>query len=169
MTDQQLEHKEYIPSDQLKDIHLLCLDLQSPANIGAIFRLADAFAVRKLLFATPIDLSSHRLRKMARETYKIVPYKQVDNVFTTLTDYKENEYTVIALELTTSSIPIIEIPKNQPKMVLIIGHEKHGIPQEILDITTHTAHIPMFGRNSSMNVAQATAIALYELSFHRYS
>jgi len=167
MTDQQVEHRNYTPNSQNCIIHLLCMGLQSPANIGAVFRIADAFGVHQLQFTTPIDLASHRLRKMARETHKIVPYRIITSVIDTLQEYIEDGYTLVALELTGASIPILEMPKAQSNILLIIGHEKYGIPSEILEIVNYTIHIPMFGHNSSMNVAQATAIALYELSIVR--
>ena len=164
MNQQQLDHHNYRSQAHHKEIILLCTNVQSPANVGALFRLADAFAVNKLVFTTPIDLTSHRLQKMARGTHKIVPYEYVDHAISTLLKYKEDDYALLALELTTTSIPIMEFPKNHSKLVLIVGNEKFGIPQDILNITTNAVHIPMFGNNSSMNVAQATAIALYELS-----
>ena len=78
MNQQQLDHHSYRSQVHNKEIILLCTNVQSPANVGALFRLADAFAVNKLVFTTPIDLTSHRLQKMARGTHKIVSYEHVD-------------------------------------------------------------------------------------------
>jgi tRNA G18 (ribose-2'-O)-methylase SpoU len=47
-----------------------------------------------------------------------------------------------------------------------LGNERLGVSEQLLKQVQHTAHIEMFGANSSMNVAQATAIALYELTKH---
>ena len=34
----------------------------------------------------------------------------------------------------------------------------------LLDLSDHALHVPMYGENSSMNVATSCAIALYELT-----
>ncbi|MEJ6791494.1 MAG: adenylyl-sulfate kinase, partial [Lacinutrix sp.] len=46
----------------------------------------------------------------------------------------------------------------------IIGDENFGISESILKQCDTTIHINMFGQNSSMNVVQATNIALYEIT-----
>ena len=47
-------------------------------------------------------------------------------------------------------------------MVLLLGSERNGIKNiECLD---HSICIPMFGRNSSMNVIHSLGIALYEVT-----
>ena len=49
-------------------------------------------------------------------------------------------------------------------MVLVIGDENFGISESILKQSDAVIHIDMFGHNSSMNVVQATNIALYEIT-----
>jgi len=49
-------------------------------------------------------------------------------------------------------------------VALVIGDENSGISEEILSQCKKQVHITMFGKNSSMNVSQAAAIALYELT-----
>ena len=48
--------------------------------------------------------------------------------------------------------------------MLVVGSERNGIQHEILTCADSVYHIPMYGQNSSMNVAQATSIALYEIT-----
>ncbi len=164
-----LQHNhQSTPFSVLKNtVVLLCDDLQSPANIGAIFRLCDAFGVTEVIFKNPIDLSSNRLKRTARNTEKTVTHRIIENLKTTLLEYQKKNYTTLALEISSTSIPLsqISIVENNP-IVLVVGNERRGVSEEILQIVTQVAHINMFGTNSSMNVAQATAIALYELTKH---
>jgi tRNA G18 (ribose-2'-O)-methylase SpoU len=70
----------------------------------------------------------------------------------------------VSLEITASSIDIREFTaKKVDKLCLIVGSENAGVSRNLLDIYDHTIHIPMFGQNSSMNVAAACAIAVFEL------
>ncbi|WP_375252443.1 TrmH family RNA methyltransferase, partial [Dokdonia donghaensis] len=71
----------------------------------------------------------------------------------------------IALEIDSTSIPIAEVHiANMSKISLVIGAESTGVTPEALEQCAVIAHIPMHGINSSMNVAQAAGIALYELT-----
>ncbi len=72
---------------------------------------------------------------------------------------------MISLEITSSSIDISELSINgTEKICLILGAEKTGVCQDLLNESDITIHISMMGRNSSMNVAVACAIAAYEIT-----
>jgi TrmH family RNA methyltransferase len=51
--------------------------------------------------------------------------------------------------------------------VLILGNEKWGLSATLRDIATVQARIPMDGAASSLNVAAAGSIALYEMTRQR--
>ena len=44
MQDVQLEHRHHQPSHRIFRLRLLANDIESPANVGSLFRLADALA-----------------------------------------------------------------------------------------------------------------------------
>lgn len=167
MDNQQLTHEHYKNDFKKREIILLCDHVKSPANIGGIFRLADAFAVSEIIFhGTHIDLTSNRLKKTARNTHESIPFHESENLIDNIKILKTQGYSILALEITSQSksIATFEVA-NHDKIALIVGDERNGISTEILNnYVNHTLHIPMYGRNSSMNVAQATAIALYSLS-----
>jgi tRNA G18 (ribose-2'-O)-methylase SpoU len=48
-------------------------------------------------------------------------------------------------------------------MALLVGREVEGIDPALLQQVDDILEIPMFGSKESFNVAQATAIALYQL------
>ena len=50
------------------------------------------------------------------------------------------------------------------RVCLVVGAENTGVCQALLDASDATVHIPMRGHNSSMNVANACAIATYEIA-----
>ncbi|WP_432410713.1 TrmH family RNA methyltransferase [Rasiella sp. SM2506] len=160
----QHTHESTPFSAQKNTIVLLCDGLQSPANLGAIFRLCDAFGVAEVIFNTPIDLSSNRLKRTARNTEKTVTYSIVEDLEGMLLEFQQKNYSSLALEISSTSVPLSQIStEKKNKIALVIGNERTGVSEKILQQVQHVVHIKMFGTNSSMNVAQATAIALYEL------
>lgn len=165
MDNNQLTHDHHQHKNVDHQIVLLCDHVKSPANIGAIFRLADAFQVSEIIFCgTSVDITSNRLKRTARNTQSMVRFHESESILKTLNQFHAESFISIALEITDKSMPIQNFQNTTSQnIVLIIGDENHGVSDAVLDTVHHTLHIPMYGANSSMNVAQATAIALYAL------
>lgn len=146
---------------------IVCDGVQSPANIGALFRLSDSFGISKIYFCSCDDfpVGSKRMEKTARNAHKVVPYATGDQTTAVLKNYQQKDYTILGLEITNDSVPIRDIKlDSKTKIVLVVGHEKSGISNPVLKLLDTAIHIPMYGLNSSMNVATATGITLYELT-----
>ncbi|MBI3255776.1 MAG: TrmH family RNA methyltransferase, partial [Candidatus Andersenbacteria bacterium] len=47
--------------------------------------------------------------------------------------------------------------------ILIVGHERLGVRQELLDLADTVVEIPILGLGNSHNVATATGIVLYHM------
>lgn len=163
---EQLSHTERFFPIKKFPIVLLTDNLMGDANIGSLFRLADAFNIDKIVFTgTPVNLNSNRLKRTARATIANVENEHFENALEALNFYKNKGYKPLALEVTAGSISIASMSfENDQKIVLVAGNERHGISEALLDCIETKLHIDMFGRNSSMNVAQATGIALYEIT-----
>ena len=149
-----------------KSIVLFFDGVTSPANIGGLFRLADAFGVKQIISNNPnVDLDSTRLKRTARSTERFITFSMVENTNAILTQLKKEGFYLAGLEITLDS-EIIQKASHlaTSKIVLVVGNEKHGISNSILPLLDNCYHIQMFGNNSSMNVTQATAIALYEIT-----
>lgn len=163
-----LQHTHKTTPFQAKKFPLviICERLASPANVGALFRISEAFGVSEIIFSdASINFNSSRLKKTARNTHKEVPYRVSEDIISDIKHLKNKAFTVLALEITQTSTPLRDYPKNSSeKIALIIGNENSGVSERMLQIADHCVHIPMHGNNSSMNVIQATAIALYSLT-----
>ncbi len=162
-----MQHTHYTTKFTSKTfpITLICDGVQSPSNIGSLFRISDAMGVEKIYFAhSEININSSRLQKTARSTQKKVAFATTDNCISLLTQLKNNGYIILALEITDTSIPIESFSmETDKKIALLIGNEQQGISEDLLQMVDQTLHINMYGENSSMNVVQATTIALYAI------
>lgn len=163
---EQLSHKETNFSKQEFSLVLLLDNVTGEANIGSLFRLADAFGIEKIIFGgTRPNLQSNRLKRTARNTHNSVKFEFSENPGVRIKKLKDHGYKTIALEITANSLPLQEINlNNSEKLILIAGNERHGVSEEILKYCDFSHHIEMFGENSSMNVAQSVGIALYEIT-----
>ena len=167
MTNKQHTHYSSSLDKKKFSIVLLCHKMVSPSNIGSIFRIADAMGCEQVVFSE-LDqetILTPRAKKTARSCYHYVDYKSVDSTVEYIQELKSNNYQILGLEITTQSQHIREYqPNTNAKIALVIGSENTGLSDQIIAQTSKCLHIPMFGNNSSMNVATAIAIALYEIT-----
>ena len=162
----QLNHESVPFRNQEFPIILVCDTILFQPNIGSLFRISEAFGVEKILFlGIGNQMNPRKINKTSRSTHLHVAHELFETK-EALSDYlTSNDFEIIALEITSESKPLaeVEIPKNK-KIALLIGNEIDGISETFLKKSHQVIHIEMFGKNSSMNVVQATGIALYELT-----
>ena len=146
-------------------ISLLLDGLEDIQNIGMLFRLADAARLKHLyLYNMPHFEITKKLERIARSTIKYVPYSKLNTHEEIAFLKKEND--LIALEYTTLSIPFSDYKIEQDTLI-IIGNERYGVSQELLNLSRQSIHIPMLGVHSSMNVAMATGIVVGNFLFQK--
>lgn len=162
----QLTHETSTFTEKKFPLVLVLDSVTSPANVGSIFRLADAFGVEKILLCgSQVDLNSTRLKRTARATIEAVAYEIFEDTTAACEELSKMGYFLAALEISSSSEAIDSVDfQKMEKLALVVGNERMGISEEVLKMMYKQLHINMFGRNSSMNVAQATGIALFEIT-----
>jgi len=166
--NQQLTHQDHQVANRMFPLIFLLDDVADPANVGAIFRIADALGVERLLLCgNTVSPPNRRLTRTARSTDKIVAYDRCNDLKMAIFSLREQGYHFVALELTAQSIDLKTVDyAAMGKICLILGAEQAGVRPELLEIADQTVHIPMLGQNSSMNVATASAIAVHEITRH---
>lgn len=160
----QLTHYTSNFKKQRHPIILVCDNITNAPNIGSLFRIADAFNVEELIFCGDNIPIGKRMTKTSRSTEKYVNYRTEEKIDDVILKLKET-HQIIALEITENSTELstFTLNNNQP-IALILGDENLGISETVLEQCDAIVHINMYGNNSSMNVVQATSIALYEFT-----
>jgi tRNA G18 (ribose-2'-O)-methylase SpoU len=163
MTNTQLDHHAHRSTGAKHALCLLAHDVQRPANVGSLFRLADALGMEKIYLTGRSCTPEHpKARKAARTTEQRVPFAQTDDPLPVVAALKQAGYRIVSLEISSTSIDLARLPVAPgDRICLVLGNESAGICQPLLDASDATVHIPMHGANSSMNVASACAIAAY--------
>lgn len=160
----QLVHKE-IKNKQYKfPITIVCDAIRTPENIGMCFRIADSFGVEKIyIHEHSMPLENRKVKKTARNTVHLIEHERYADFNKLIVRLKNESNFVVGLEITDNSTKIQDFDfKKHPKIALIVGSERNGISN--LDIIDKSIAIPMYGKNSSMNVIHSLAIALYEIT-----
>jgi tRNA G18 (ribose-2'-O)-methylase SpoU len=158
----QLSHDEIKNKHQQFNITIVCDAIRTPENIGMCFRVAESFGVEQIYFHSTSPSTENRIvKKTARNTIQQINYNFYEDFGSLIHKLKAKGYTIIGIEITDKSINIQDFNfKKHEKIVLLLGSERNGIDQ--INLVDYTVAIPMFGRNSSMNVVHSLAITLYE-------
>ena len=160
----QLSHKDIQNNQQQFPITIVCDAIRTPENIGMCFRIAESFGVSKIyLHESSPATDNSNVKRTARNTVNQITHSTYTSFNNTIQQLKEEGNTIIGIEITDKSIDIQNFNfKNHEKIVLLLGSERHGIKN--IDHIDYSISIPMYGRNSSMNVIHSLGIALYEIT-----
>ncbi len=140
--------------------NLLLDNVSDPRNIGNILRLADAFGCNTVGFWKNMpDFTNPKLRAMSRGAEAYLDLQLIQ---------EKPAVRLVAVEITNVSLSIFSTSLHNTDM-LVVGNENLGISQEVLDLCDLATSIPMFGTLGSLNVANAVAVALFEIRRQQYA
>lgn len=125
-------------------------------NVGSLCRLAEAFLADRLV-------GLKEPNSVAVGTSRWQPHDSTWDLAGAIRDARADGYTVVALEQTDASVRLGDVALPE-RMALLIGNEGSGLPQSALDAADMAVEIEQYGMVGSLNVATATAMALYEWS-----
>lgn len=159
----QLKHEEFDKKQHDLSIIIVCDKLNSAANLGSIFRTAEAFGVSRIYIHDNNSdfLTQARFKRTARHSFRNVEIETYSDSESVIRAIKNKGFFIISLEKCDESTRLQDI-HFQSKTTLIVGNEISGVHDSFLNSSDAVAHIDMFGENSSMNVSQATGISLFE-------
>ena len=160
----QLDHSSHRGAGPLP-LCLLAHDMDIASNVGALFRIADALGVAHVhLSGTSPVPPDAKIRKTSRSAERHVAWSYAADPLPTVAALKAQGWRIVSLELSTQSIDLRALSVAAgDRICLVVGAENAGVCQALLDASDATVHIPMRGHNSSMNVANACAIAAWHI------
>ncbi|GEM_PF-337817 len=133
-------------------------------NIGTLFRLCDAFRIERL-YVCGFDLELHkrRLTRAAAGTLGWVPWEPRATATEIVLESRAQGYSIAAIELCEGSVRP-EAMRTDTPLCLVLGAERHGVSQAVLNLSDQFIEIPTDGMGGSINLTTAAAIVVYEAS-----
>ncbi len=182
-TDQLVQERpspEKIFSLPRTPITVIVDNVRSLDNVGLIFRLCELARVERLYLAgytghprTPGDdreegliaRHEHRIFKTAVYAVAFQPWAYVEDPVPLVENLKAEGSALVVIEQTTKSIPYHHVPVTdyQLPVTLIVGHEREGVRQALVDVADIRVEIPILGLGNSHNVSHALSIVLYHV------
>jgi 23S rRNA (guanosine2251-2'-O)-methyltransferase len=169
---------------------ILVLDnLRSAANVGSIFRSADACGCLEIVTTgitpRPGANGAEKLAKSALGAERVVATRHFATTKQAL-EYLRNKrpnFMLVGMETTerskvytelqypgskdslttTDSISIEDEVLTSPGVALFLGNEVSGVDIDIMPLLDAVVEIPMFGKKNSLNVASCAPVVMYEV------
>lgn len=155
--------EDFRPLDGQKNVILMLDQVTDPQNVGACLRSAAAFGARALI--TQDRNSPGESGVLARASaggLEVIPWVRAVNLAQALETLKDMGYWHVGLDGNTeASLKSADLGDN---VVIVMGSEGKGLRPLVLRQCDLVVKIPMSGAVESLNVSNAAAIALYELT-----
>lgn len=137
-----------------------------PHNVGAVLRSAEVFGARAVI--APRHHSAPEtgaLAKTASGALERQPYLRVTNLSEAMEQLKDMGYFLIGLD-GEAPMPLAEAvaAAGTRPIGLVMGAEGPGLREKTRETCDVLARIPFTGEFGSLNVSNATAVALYAAS-----
>lgn len=133
--------------------------ITDPHNFGSILRAAECFGMNGVIWSknrssgiTPV------VTKVSSGASELLPLIEVSNLAQAIQQLAGYGYTILSTGLSFGPMESIFSFSFPQKGVLILGSEGKGVQKILQAKADYNIHIPMQGKISSLNVAQAAAV-----------
>jgi tRNA G18 (ribose-2'-O)-methylase SpoU len=140
-------------------------DIVDHTNVGAIFRAVAGLGADAVLI-TPrcADPLYRRSVRVSMGTVLQVPWTRLPEWPAGADILKAEGFHLAALALAEDAVTLDDFAANQPeRLALVLGTEGDGLSRQALDRADTIVTIPMLHGVDSLNVASASAVALWAL------
>lgn len=141
-------------------------NIRSAYNTWVMLRTCDALWWKAILsWFTPTPETDQKVKKTALGAHEHVLVWSFRNPQEATARVREQGYVLLAAEKNTRSSSVTQFARTPwATYALVMGNENTGVLRETLDSVDYILHIPMLGMKESLNVAEAAAIMMWELS-----
>ncbi|XP_017131810.1 uncharacterized protein LOC108148980 [Drosophila elegans] len=132
-------------------------------NLGGLARTCEVLGVKTLILGLKSQAEKSdftNLSMTAEKTLSIVEVKP-ETLAEFLLDKQMEGYKIVGAEQTAHSTNFVDF-KFPKKSILLLGHEKHGIPADLIGFLDYAVEIPQFGFVRSLNVHVTGSLFIWE-------
>jgi 23S rRNA (guanosine2251-2'-O)-methyltransferase len=157
----------YTPLDRLLTgtTSVLFVDgVTDPHNLGSLLRSADGAGFSGIVIpARRSSAVTDTVRRVSAGAGEVVPVARVANLASALDEARAAGLWTVGLDASADTA-LWESPLLDPPVALVAGSEDRGLSAPVRGRCDGLVSIPQAGRLGSLNVAVATAIAMFEVA-----
>lgn len=155
---------------KLHDVIVVLDEPKSPGNLGMMIRSSVAFGASTIIISgrgadefEPQCIRASRGTFFSASIYRVSGIKDFTHQFEA---WKKTYNTRLIATGNQGSVPLEKAQLDADVLFLVLGNETNGVSMGYQELADQFVHIPLEGEFSSLNIAAAGSIFLYEV-FHR--
>lgn len=147
------------------DVAVVMEGIYDRGNISAVMRTGEGlgFANFHVIETQEKFKEANRVTQGADKWVEVRKWKTSREA---IAELKRQGKQLVVTALTDKAVPISRVDFSKPT-ALVLGNEKDGVSQEMLDAADHVVILPMDGFVQSFNISVAGALSLYHIRADR--
>ena len=159
---EDIKKKDKLPLVVLLD------NVEDPQNLGAIIRSSEVLGADAVIIPDRRSAAiTSVVSKVSSGAVEFLPIVKVTNITKTIEQLKKEGYWVIGAEFLPKSEFVYNVKYDMPCAV-VMGSEGKGLSRLVKESCDILVKIPQIGKITSLNVANALSIVLYEITSREY-
>jgi TrmH family RNA methyltransferase len=161
-----------MPFPDPRRVCVVLVSTRNPLNIGAAARAMSNFGIRNLRLVKPFDPGFREARSAVGAAATLQDARVFSSVSEAVADCTlvigttggRDRHLDKSLRRLQDAAPLVAKETARGNVAILFGSEKRGLSNDDLSYCHWTMHIPTAADHVSMNLGQAVAVSLYEIT-----
>ncbi|MBQ8210001.1 MAG: RNA methyltransferase [Clostridia bacterium] len=143
-------------------IYIALENVQTPGNLGAVARTAEALGLDGMIVSGGCDIYNPKALRAAMGSLLRLDIISVDDLPAFLKDCESKGMKTYAAVPDASALPVTQMDRSGG-VICAVGNEGNGLSEKVISSCCDSITIPMKGRAESLNAASAACVIMWEM------
>lgn len=143
-------------------IYIAMENIQTPDNLGAVARTAEALGLDGIIVSGGCDIYNPKALRAAMGSLLRLDIFSVTDLPSFIEKCNEDGMSTYAAVPDSTALPVTKIDKSKG-IICVIGNEGNGLTEKTISSCSDKVTIPMKGRAESLNAAAAACMIMWEM------
>ncbi len=143
-------------------IYIAMENIQTPDNLGAAARTADALGLDGIIVSGGCDIYNPKALRAAMGSLLRLDVFSVPDLPAFIESCNKNGMNTYAAVPDSTALPVTQIDKTKG-LLCVVGNEGNGLTEKTISSCCSKVTIPMKGRAESLNAAAAACMIMWEM------
>lgn len=157
-----LDKSHNIDKINYNGMYIAVENIQTPLNLGAVARTAEALGLDGLIVSGGCDIYNPKAQRAAMGSLLRLPVIEEEDLSSFLKDCAANGMKTYAAVPDRGAPSVTEMDRKKG-VVCVIGNEGNGLSDTVINSCVSPITITMKGRAESLNAAAAAAVIMWEM------
>ncbi len=157
-----LDKSHNIDKINYNGMYIAVENIQTPLNLGAVARTAEALGLEGLIVSGGCDIYNPKAQRAAMGSLLRLPVIEAEDLPAFLKDCAAKGMKTYAAVPDRGALSVTEMDRSKG-VVCVVGNEGSGLSEDVIKSCVSPVTITMRGRAESLNAAAAAAVIMWEM------